>query len=373
MPGRERHRRHPLPRPPPRRPDLRGRSSARPTTPPPSSRPSPPTPAPPSRPIGWRSWPASGCWPPTATRRPTTTWSALASGAASSPAVASGLAGPADLATAALPTRRAPAAGRADGQRVPGAGTGPAAGPGPHRRPGLAPARRFLDPRAPRRPSAPAPCCPSAPRTGERAMPLALVTGSGRTLGSAGAALGRAGFDVVTWDVAATAPPPLPGGPFDCYVQLPCAGRTGPGPRLPHRRAGRRGRAPRAGRLRPARRGRGRSAPPIPGPAPLAPDLLAAVALALLEDLGRLDGPGGRSAGRGPLPAGAGLARIDPVIGSLSGRCRRRLWSRRRSGRARRSRSSRPIRFRASTAPASIWSAGTIQAISNSIPSGSWP
>jgi hypothetical protein len=123
------------------------------------------------------------------------------------------------------------------------------------------------------------------------AVPLALITGSREQLGSAGEALGRNGFDVVTWEI--TNPLPLPDGPFDCYVQLPC-GRTDPVT----------GRPPVAdlvsrvdalaavvGRLGP-------SASVLLGvedsgpagalePGSLAPDLLAAVALALLEDLGR--------------------------------------------------------------------------------------
>ena len=132
-------------------------------------------------------------------------------------------------------------------------------------------------------------------------MPLALLTGPPDLLGSAGAALGRAGFDVV----AGETPPPPSAGPFDCYVQLPC-GRRDPG-----RSAGRPGAdlvcridalAAVAGRLGPNASiilgvddagGSGpEPGPAVPGPGrpesgPVAADLLAAVALALLEDLGR--------------------------------------------------------------------------------------
>src|SRR4029453_672492 len=93
-------------------------------------------------------------------------------------------------------------------------------------------------------------------------------------------------------------------------------------------------------------------------------DLLAAVALALLEDLGR---PTSRL---GVVPL-ATFARITldltqwemPTPPPAPAPCRA----------APRARASRPIRFRPSTAPSSIWSAGTIQAISNSSPSGSCP
>jgi hypothetical protein len=118
-------------------------------------------------------------------------------------------------------------------------------------------------------------------------IPLALVTGRTAQLGSAGAALGRAGFDVVAWDSSAAAPQALAGPTFDCYVQLPC-GRGGPAQDLVCRIDAL---AAVAGRLGPA-------ASVLlaldesdlaadPGSRALAPDLLAAVALALLEDLGR--------------------------------------------------------------------------------------
>jgi hypothetical protein len=133
-------------------------------------------------------------------------------------------------------------------------------------------------------------------------MRRALVTGPPEQVGSAGAALGRAGFDVVAWETET--PPPHPGEPFDCYVQLPCGraengggagtgGRGGPG-------AGRAvedlvsridALAAVAGRLGPTASvllGVDESGPSGgPGSGTLAPDLLAAVALALLEDLGR--------------------------------------------------------------------------------------
>jgi len=134
-------------------------------------------------------------------------------------------------------------------------------------------------------------------------MPLALVTGPPDLLRSAGAALGRAGFDVVSGEA-----PPLPAaGPFDCYVQLPC---TAGAPVAPGRVA-----APDlvcridalaavAGRLRPDASvilgvdEPGGLSPGLPaagsptagsptGASPAGADLLAAVALALLEDLGR--------------------------------------------------------------------------------------
>ena len=48
------------------------------------------------------------------------------------------------------------------------------------------------------------------------AVPLALVTGLTGQLDSAGAALGRAGFDVVTWDTTEATPP----APDRCGVRL---------------------------------------------------------------------------------------------------------------------------------------------------------
>jgi hypothetical protein len=133
-------------------------------------------------------------------------------------------------------------------------------------------------------------------------MPHALVTGPPEQVASAGAALGRAGFDVVGWQTAT--PPPRHGEPFDCYVQLPCgraepgggAGtgdRGGPGPRRAVEDLVGRidALAAVAGRLRPTASillGVDESGPSDgPGSRTLAPDLLAAVALALLEDLGR--------------------------------------------------------------------------------------
>jgi hypothetical protein len=125
-------------------------------------------------------------------------------------------------------------------------------------------------------------------------MPLALLTGSAREhLGAAAAAVGRAGFEVVVWQTPEDAGE-SPADLYDCYVQLPC------GPTI----AGLQGRvtapdlvcridtlAAVCGRLRPnasiilAVEDGGGSGPP--GPAPAADDLLAAVALALLDDLGR--------------------------------------------------------------------------------------
>ena len=104
-------------------------------------------------------------------------------------------------------------------------------------------------------------------------MPLALVTGARELLGPAGAALGRAGFDVVAGET-----PPPPAGPFDCYVQLPGDRRRGAElvARIDALAAV-------AGRLKPqASIVLGLEEGAGPGT-----DLLAAVALALLEDLGR--------------------------------------------------------------------------------------
>jgi hypothetical protein len=154
-------------------------------------------------------------------------------------------------------------------------------------------------------------------------MPLALVTGPPDQVGSAGAALGRAGFDVVGWETA-TPPPPRHGEPFDCYVQLPCGeaetgggagtgARGGPGPRRAVEELVYRidALAAVAGRLGPTASillGVDESGPSDnPGSGTLAPDLLAAVALALLEDLGR---PGARVA---VLPV-ADLCRAPAVV-----------------------------------------------------------
>lgn len=140
-------------------------------------------------------------------------------------------------------------------------------------------------------------------------MALALVTGSRPYLRPAATALARTGFNVVTWETPASPPPP--GGPFDCYVQLPCA--HGLVCRIDTLAAV-------AGRLGPdasvllgvedvnpgARSQRGATAP----------DLLEAMALALLEDLGR---PAARVAVVSvedlcrPAPA---FTRIDPVVGA---------------------------------------------------------
>jgi hypothetical protein len=115
-------------------------------------------------------------------------------------------------------------------------------------------------------------------------MLRALVTGSPDRLGAAAATLGRAGFEVVV--------SPTASGPFDCYVQLPC-GPTEPVGRIP---------APDlvcridalaavAGRLQPNASiilgvDDGEASGPSE-PVRAGGDLLAAVALALLEDVGR--------------------------------------------------------------------------------------
>jgi len=162
-------------------------------------------------------------------------------------------------------------------------------------------------------------------------MPIALVTGLRPHLAPAATALARTGFNVTTWESSASEPPP--GGPFDCYVQLPCgeAEARPRGSRPGHRRdRSARGAdelmcrvdelAAVAAYLRPnASVLLGvEDVDPVAGvqPGALAPDLLAAVALALLEDLGR---PAARVAVLSmadlcrPAPA---FTRIDPVVGA---------------------------------------------------------
>jgi hypothetical protein len=127
-------------------------------------------------------------------------------------------------------------------------------------------------------------------------MPLALVTGTPPDLGPAAATLGRAGFDVVVWPTTADAGAG-PAGPFDCYLQLPCGPRNCDGrgrmaaPDLVCRIDGL---AAVARLLRPDASIILGVEDGIPGvedgdvSAPTAAgDLLVAVALALLEDLGR--------------------------------------------------------------------------------------
>jgi hypothetical protein len=124
-------------------------------------------------------------------------------------------------------------------------------------------------------------------------MPLALVTGTPEHLGAAATAVGRAGFEVVVWQTTEDAGE-NPAVLFDCYVQLPCGSTI----------TGGRGRiaapdlvcridtlAAVACRLRPnasiilgVEDGDGSG---LPLPATAAGDLLATVALAVLEDLGR--------------------------------------------------------------------------------------
>jgi hypothetical protein len=161
-------------------------------------------------------------------------------------------------------------------------------------------------------------------------MPLALVTGLRPHLGATATALARTGFNVTTWEAPPALQPP-PGGPFDCYVQLPCSEASPPSSGSAQRRR------PRAApgnelmcridtlaavvaHLRPnASVLLGvEDSDPVAGPQPgaLAPDLLVAVALALLEDLGR---PAARVA---VLPVGdlcrpaPAFTRIDPVVGA---------------------------------------------------------
>jgi hypothetical protein len=180
-------------------------------------------------------------------------------------------------------------------------------------------------------------------------LPLALVTGTRRHLGPAAATLGRAGFDVMTWTVESSDAPA--DGPFDCYVQLPCAvSDLAATPPLTPRRPNSRAvddlvcridtLAAVADRLHPnasillAVEGANPTAGAQSGvlapdllvagaqPGRLAPDLLAAVALALLEDLGR---PAARLAvvsvaglcRQGPAAAGAAdQAPFDRLLGA---------------------------------------------------------
>jgi hypothetical protein len=140
-------------------------------------------------------------------------------------------------------------------------------------------------------------------------MPLALVTGSRPHLGPTAAALARTGFNVVTWETPSSPPPP--GGPYDCYVQLPCA--DGLVCRIDTLAAV----AARLGPNATVLFGTDDTDPSArPQPGALAPDLLVAVALALLEDLDR---PAARVAVLSvrdlcrPAPA---FTRIDPVVGA---------------------------------------------------------
>jgi hypothetical protein len=132
-------------------------------------------------------------------------------------------------------------------------------------------------------------------------MPLALITGLRPQLAAAAAALARTGFSVTTWETSASEPPPS--GPFDCYVQLPCAPAEELTCRVDNLAAV-------AAYLRP-------DASVLLGvEGGPAPDLLAAMALALLEELGR---PAARVAVLSvaalcrPAPA---FTRLDPVVGA---------------------------------------------------------
>jgi hypothetical protein len=142
-------------------------------------------------------------------------------------------------------------------------------------------------------------------------MPLALVTGLRPHLASAATALARTGFNVTAWEATAAGPPP--GGPFDCYVQLPCAATDSLTCRVDTLAAVVAYLRPDASVLLGMDDAPG-SAGAQPGR--LAPDLLAAVALALLEDLGR---PAARVAVLSldalcrPAPI---FTRIDPVVGA---------------------------------------------------------
>ncbi len=124
-------------------------------------------------------------------------------------------------------------------------------------------------------------------------MPTALVTGTRQHLGAAAATLGRAGFEVRTWEAGF---PGAPNGPFDCYVQLPC------GEKAVDLVCRTDTLAAVACRLRPnASVLLAVEEPDSP------PDLLAAVALALLEDLGR-------SATRLAVVPLESLCRPDPAV-----------------------------------------------------------
>ena len=142
-------------------------------------------------------------------------------------------------------------------------------------------------------------------------MPLALVTGPRLHLNSAATALARTGFSVVT--VETPVPTALPEGPFDCYLQLPCAQARSLMGRVDSLAAVATYLRPNASVLLGVEDTDPATAPPAGA---LAPDLLAAVALALLEDLGR---PTARVAVLSveslcrPAPA---FARIDPVVGA---------------------------------------------------------
>jgi hypothetical protein len=109
-------------------------------------------------------------------------------------------------------------------------------------------------------------------------MPLALVTGTRLHLGPAATTLGRSGFEVITWEAG---DPPPGRGAVECYLQLPCGGaatdlicRTDTLAAV-------------AGRLRPNASVLLAVGEPDSQPTTLASDLLASVALAVLEDLGR--------------------------------------------------------------------------------------
>jgi len=142
-------------------------------------------------------------------------------------------------------------------------------------------------------------------------MPHALVTGLRPHLAPAATALARTGFNVTTWEPSAFKP--LPDGPFDCYVQLPSPGDDELMGRVDALAAVAASLRPNASVLLGVE-----DTGPASGARPdrLAPDLLVAVALALLEDLGR---PAARVAVLSmaalcrPAPA---FTRLDPVVGA---------------------------------------------------------
>jgi hypothetical protein len=162
-------------------------------------------------------------------------------------------------------------------------------------------------------------------------MPFALVTGMRPHLAPAATALARTGFTVTTWESSAAQPPPS--GPFDCYVQLPCAAaaaasrRSGPGLRRSQGAAGADELMCRIDTLAAVVTYLRPNASVLLGvedadpraghqPGALAPDLLVAVALALLEDLGRSGARVAVLSVEALCQAAPAFARIDPVVGA---------------------------------------------------------
>ena len=246
---------------------------------------------------GRMSWPSCGN-PPADSYL-----AALAEGAASSPAVASGLPGP--------PTSppRLESAGRCSSSGAQAtssaSGNGPSCWPWP-----ASPTTSGTASTPVRRPRPPA-LLRGRPDGIGTAMPVALVTGTSRHISSAAATLGRTGFDVFTWAVGASRPPPERSvrllRPAACAGARRCRISSAGSTRWPPWRVGS------TGRLRPAGRRRDPTRPPSPGG--LAPDLLAAVARALLEDLGRIAARVAVVGGDLPAESPAPVARARPSVG----------------------------------------------------------